>query len=416
MQAPHAPLPKWSVAWPLIAWCLLAGNMAGLAGGWWVALLAAGLVGAVLSAVHHAEVVAHQVGEPYGTLVLALAITVIEVALIVSMMLAGGPQTTALARDTVFAAVMLILNGIVGLCLLAGGSKHREQTFGQLGVSASLTTLAAIAVLTLVLPNYTTSVVGPVYSASQLAFVAVVSLVLYGTFVLVQTVRHRDYFLPQTGEEAHAAPPGVKVAAMSSGLLLLGLVAVVLLAKALAPTIEAAVDRAGAPKAVVGIIIAMVVLLPEGLAAFRAAQANRLQTSLNLALGSALASIGLTIPGCSHRVVGDQLDTDTGAGCEVRGAAVAVFVRDQLVIEHGTYYRIARHGASGAVGNLPVHHYRALNRPRLDQYQSDKPTHRYIGPDGSPDAKLLQSPDHCHRGTDAAGRLLTRGTGACSDL
>ncbi len=296
MQAPHAPLPKWSVAWPLIAWCLLAGNMAGLAGGWWVALLAAGLVGAVLSAVHHAEVVAHQVGEPYGTLVLALAITVIEVALIVSMMLAGGPQTTALARDTVFAAVMLILNGIVGLCLLAGGSKHREQTFGQLGVSASLTTLAAIAVLTLVLPNYTTSVVGPVYSASQLAFVAVVSLVLYGTFVLVQTLRHRDYFLPQTGEEAHAAPPGVKVATMSSGLLLLGLVAVVLLAKALAPTIEAAVDRAGAPKAVVGIIIAMVVLLPEGLAAFRAAQANRLQTSLNLALGSALASIGLTIP------------------------------------------------------------------------------------------------------------------------
>ncbi len=296
MQAPHAPLPKWSVAWPLIAWCLLAGNMAGLAGGWWVALLAAALLGAVLSAVHHAEVVAHQVGEPYGTLVLALAITVIEVALIVSMMLAGGPQTTALARDTVFAAVMLILNGIVGLCLLAGGSKHREQTFGQLGVSASLTTLAAIAVLTLVLPNYTTSVVGPVYSASQLAFVAVVSLVLYGTFVLVQTVRHRDYFLPQTGEEAHAAPPGVKVAAMSSGLLLLGLVAVVLLAKALAPTIEAAVDRAGAPKAVVGIIIAMVVLLPEGLAAFRAAQANRLQTSLNLALGSALASIGLTIP------------------------------------------------------------------------------------------------------------------------
>ncbi len=296
MQAPHAPLPKWSVAWPFIAWCLLAGNMAGLAGGWWVALLAAGLVGAVLSAVHHAEVVAHQVGEPYGTLVLALAITVIEVALIVSMMLAGGPQTTALARDTVFAAVMLILNGIVGLCLLAGGSKHREQTFGQLGVSASLTTLAAIAVLTLVLPNYTTSVIGPVYSASQLAFVAVVSLVLYGTFVLVQTVRHRDYFLPQTGEEAHAAPPGVKVAAMSSGLLLLGLVAVVLLAKALAPTIEAAVERAGAPKAVVGIIIAMVVLLPEGLAAFRAAQANRLQTSLNLALGSALASIGLTIP------------------------------------------------------------------------------------------------------------------------
>lgn len=299
MQAQHAPLPLWSIAWPLIAWCLLAGNMSGLSGMWWVLLLTAGLVGTVLSAVHHAEVVAHQVGEPYGTLVLALAITVIEVALIVSMMLAGGPQTTALARDTVFAAVMLILNGIVGLCLLAGGSKHREQTFGQLGVSASLTTLAAIAVLTLVLPNYTTSIQGPVYSPSQLAFVAVVSLVLYGTFVLVQTVRHRDYFLPAQAEVeagAHAAPPGTKIAAVSSGLLLLGLVAVVLLAKALAPTIESAVEKAGAPKAVVGIIIAMVVLLPEGLAAFRAAQANRLQTSLNLALGSALASIGLTIP------------------------------------------------------------------------------------------------------------------------
>ena len=295
----HAPLPIWSVALPLGGWILLGGSLLGPAGGWWVTLLAVGLIGTVLAAVHHAEVVAHKVGEPYGTLVLALAITVIEVALIVSMMLAGGPETTALARDTVFAAVMLILNGIVGICLLAGGSRHHEQTFGQRGVSASLTTLAAIAVLTLVLPNYTTSASGPVYSPSQLAFVAIVSLVLYGTFVLVQTVRHRDYFLPaetRADEETHAHPPSGKLAATSAGLLLLGLVAVVLLAKALAPTIEFAVASAGAPKAVVGIIIAMVVLLPEGLAAFRAARANRLQTSLNLALGSALASIGLTIP------------------------------------------------------------------------------------------------------------------------
>ena len=298
-QRPHAPLPLWSIAIPVVAWLLLGGTQLGLTGAWWVLLLSGGLVGTVLSAVHHAEVVAHKVGEPYGTLVLALAITVIEVALIVSMMLAGGPETTALARDTVFAAVMLILNGIVGLCLVAGGSRYREQTFGQLGVSASLTTLAAIAVLTLVLPNYTTSVAGPVYSPSQLAFVAVVSLVLYGTFVLVQTVRHRDYFLPPQAKqdtEAHATPPSSQQTAISAGLLVLGLVAVVLLAKAMAPTIEAAVARAGAPKAVVGIIIAMVVLLPEGLAAFRAARANRLQTSLNLALGSALASIGLTIP------------------------------------------------------------------------------------------------------------------------
>jgi len=295
----HAPLPLWSLIAPIAGWLLLALSLLGLQGGLWLVLMTAALIAGVLSAVHHAEVVAHRVGEPYGTLVLALAITVIEVALIVSLMLTGGPQTTALARDTVFAAVMLILNGIVGLCLLVGGSRYREQTFGLLGVSASLATLAAIAILTLVLPNYTTSVPGPVYSPSQLAFVAVVSLVLYGTFVLVQTVRHRDYFLPldaHEDHEAHAQPPSNRLAAASAALLLLSLGAVVLLAKSLAPAIELAVASAGAPKAVVGIIIAMVVLLPEGLAAYRAARANRLQTSLNLALGSALASIGLTIP------------------------------------------------------------------------------------------------------------------------
>ena len=270
-----------------------------MTGAWVLALLALALVGGVLAAVHHAEVVAHRVGEPYGTLVLAVAVTVIEVALIVSLMLAGGSQTTALARDTVFAAVMIILNGIVGACLLIGGSRHGEQSFGQHGVSASLAALAAIAVLTLVLPNYTLTTPGPFYSAGQLAFVAVVSLVLYGTFVLVQTVRHRGYFLPVASpddEAAHAQPPSPGVAVASAALLLACLGAVVLLAKALAPSIEAAVLAAGAPKAVVGVIIAAVVLLPEGLAAVRAARANRLQTSLNLALGSALASIGLTIP------------------------------------------------------------------------------------------------------------------------
>ncbi len=178
---------------------LLAGTGLGLPGIYNV-LIAAGLLASVLAAVHHAEVVAHRVGEPYGTLVLAVAITVIEVALIVSLMLAGGPSTAALARDTVFAAVMIILNGMMGLCLLAGGSRHREQTFGLYGVSASLATLATIVVLTLVLPNYTTSGAGPTYSPSQLGFIAIVSLVLYGTFVLVQTVRHRDYFLPPSAD------------------------------------------------------------------------------------------------------------------------------------------------------------------------------------------------------------------------
>ena len=296
----HPALPLWSLFAPVAGWSLLAVLwLADPKGAVLTALLAAGMLGCVLAAVHHAEVIAHRVGEPFGTLVLAVAVTTIEVALIVSLMLSGGPETTALARDTVFAAVMIILNGMVGLCLLMGGQRHGEQSFGLLGVSASLATLAAIAVLTLVLPNYTTTVPGPFYSVSQLAFIAVVSIVLYGTFVLVQTVRHRDYFLPDdpaASEEIHAPPPDTNVALASLGLLLVCLAAVVLLAKSLAPVIEAAVKTAGAPQALVGVIIAAVVLLPEGLAALRAARVNRLQTSLNLALGSSLASIGLTIP------------------------------------------------------------------------------------------------------------------------
>jgi Ca2+:H+ antiporter len=194
---------------------------------------------------------------------------------------------------------MIILNGIVGMCLLVGGLRYKEQSFSLDGASASLTTLAAIAVLTLILPNYTTSAPGPVYTSSQLIFIAVVTLVLYGTFVLVQTVRHRDYFLPNHAiedEEIHAEPPTLSTTSISAFLLLVCLAAVVLLAKALAPSIELGVANMGAPKAVVGVIIAAVVLLPEAIAAFHAVRANRLQTSLNLALGSALASIGLTIP------------------------------------------------------------------------------------------------------------------------
>jgi len=292
------PLPLWSMVSPFIGWLLIVANTMQL-GNWLLLLLVAGLMASVLAAVYHAEVVAHKVGEPFGTLVLALAVTLIEVALIVSLMLAGGEAANGLARDTVFAAIMIILNGIVGICLLLGASRHREQSFGLNGVAASMATLAAIAVLTLVLPNYTVTAAGPFYSASQLAFIAIISIVLYGTFVLVQTVRHRDYFLPAEAvdnEEVHAAPPSNKIAGASAVLLLICLGAVVLLAKALAPALEVGLARMGAPDTVVGIVIAAIVLLPEGLAALRAARANRLQTSLNLALGSALASIGLTIP------------------------------------------------------------------------------------------------------------------------
>ena len=293
---PITKTPWWSWAWPALAAFLLALQVIWHIGGAFAILEAFALIGAVFAAVYHAEVVAHRVGEPFGSLVLALAVTIIEVALIVSVMITGGSETSALARDTVFAAVMIVCNGIVGLCLLAGGVRHREQGFQLQGANAALSVLIALTTLTMVFPNVTTTTVGPTFSKSQLVFAAIVSLILYGSFLFVQTVRHRDYFLPVSGEEEHAAPPANKTALASAGLLLVSLVAVVGLAKALTPILERGIDRVGAPKSVVGIVIAGLVLLPEGLASFRAASANRLQTSMNLALGSALASIGLTIP------------------------------------------------------------------------------------------------------------------------
>ena len=292
-------MPWWGWAWPLSACAVLAVSFAGVAGGGALtAVQAAVLVAAVFAAVYHAEVVAHRVGGPFGTLV--LAVTVIEVALIVSVMLGGGPGSEALARDTVFAAVMIILNGLVGASPLIGGVPHREQEFQARGASSASAVLAAMVTLSLVLPNFTTSAPGPVFTDSQLVFAGAVSLVLYGAFVFVQTVRHRDYFLPEPAlaadEETHAPPPSNAAASASLALLLVSLAVVVGLAKALTPALDAGVAALGAPKAVVGVVIAAVVLLPEGLAAFRAARANRLQTSMNLALGSALASIGLTIP------------------------------------------------------------------------------------------------------------------------
>ncbi len=291
-----ARMPWWAWFWPLAAWAVLIGKQfAGL--GVPLAIIAAvTLIATVFAAVYHAELVAHRVGEPFGTLVLAVAVTVIEVALVVSVMLGGGADKAALARDTVFAAVMLVCNGVVGMCLLVGGVRHRQQGFQLQGASGALAVLTALTTLTLVLPNFTTTSPGPVFNTSQLAFAGVVSLALYGVFVFVQTVRHPNDFLTVADEDVHEAPPSTRAALISAVLLIVALVAVVGLAKALSPAMEAGLDRAGAPKAVIGVAIAALVLLPEALAAVRAARANRLQTSLNLALGSALASIGLTIP------------------------------------------------------------------------------------------------------------------------
>lgn len=292
-------MTAWTRLVPALSFVLLVGGLLVGVGPVLAVVCAAALIGAVIAAVHHAEVVAHRVGEPFGTLVLAVAVTVIEVALILSMMLAGGADAATLPRDTIYAAVMIICNGVVGSCVLVGGLAHHEQSFRVEGSSAALAALIALSAFSLVLPVFTITTPGGTYNNAQLAFAAVTSAALWAVYVFIQTVRHRDYFLPPvdaSSPAAHANLPTNRETWESFGLLAVSLVSVVGLAKILSPLIERVVEQAGAPKAVIGIVIAMLVLLPETWAAVRAAHADRLQTSMNLALGSALASIGLTIP------------------------------------------------------------------------------------------------------------------------
>src|SRR5262245_31665274 len=295
-------LPWWSVVSPIVAAIVLAVSYGRAAGGVLFALVAVALVAAVLAAVHHAEVVALRVGEPFGTLILAIAVTVIEVGLILMLMTSAKTGVETLARDTVFSAFMIVCNGVVGLCLLVGALRHHVVAFRVEGVSAALATLTAVATLALALPTFTTSAPGATFTTAQLIFAGIASLTLYVVFVFVQAVRHRDYFLPlpvggsEPEPDEHMAPPSGRAALAGLGLLLLSLVAVVGLAKSASPAIERAVSAAGAPQSVVGVCIALLVLLPETGAAVRAATRNRIQTSLNLGYGSALASIGLTIP------------------------------------------------------------------------------------------------------------------------
>ncbi|MBW8362452.1 MAG: ionic transporter y4hA [Kaistella sp.] len=259
------------------------------------------LFATVLAAVHHAEVVAHKVGEPFGTIILAICITVLEVGLIISFMLSGGEGAMTYARDTIFAAVMIILNGILGICIWVGSRKYKEQFFITNSATTYLVSLVAILVLTLILPNYTSSIRGPFYTEPQLIFVSLACLVIYGSFLMLQTVRHRNYFIvAEEDNAAHEAdPPSNAKMFISLLLLIICLAAVIFMAKGLSPVIEGFVENIGAPRALVGVIIASVVLLPEGLAAIRAAQNNQIQSSINLGLGSALASVGLTIPAVS---------------------------------------------------------------------------------------------------------------------
>ena len=301
--------PRWTVIAPLLAFVVLLATWIRHDHPLILVLIAGCLVAAILAAVHHAEVVAHRVGEPFGSLVLAVAVTVIEVGLIVMLMIGGGAGASTYARNTVFAAVMISLNGIVGISLLVGALRHRLVSFNASGSGAALATVVTLAGVCLVLPGFTVSAEGLQYSAPQLAFAAVTSLVIYAAFVFTQTVRHRDFFLPVAADrdgrvtgildadgDGHADPPSRRTTGISLALLMVALVAVVGLAKLLSPTIEDVVTGHGLPYPVVGVVIALLVLAPETIAAVRNAARNHVQTSLNLAYGSALASIGLTIP------------------------------------------------------------------------------------------------------------------------
>lgn len=302
-RKPLFDTPAWGLLIPLIAVGVFLIMMGNELSGFGLTLVSIALISAVLMSVDHAEVIALRVGEPFGTLILALAVTVIEVSLIVTLMLSGGEAISALARDTVFATVMIVCNGVIGLCLLLGAWRHRVLVFRVDGTTPTLSVLAVLSTLVLVLPTFTSSTAGATLTNTQLIFTGVVALLLYFVFVFVLTIRHREYFLPPENIVVNEVPdvephprPSVLSAVVSLVFLLVSLIAVVGLAKTLAPAIEAGVNAISAPMAVVGVMIAMLVLLPETLSAVRAAMRNQMQISFNLTLGSALATIGLTIP------------------------------------------------------------------------------------------------------------------------
>jgi Ca2+:H+ antiporter len=290
MAHSHAgPMPWWAWAFPLFALAVLPFGKALPA-----PVAAFALIGCVFAAVHQAETVARRVGEPFGSLILAASVTVLEAGMIVSMMLGGAGPTVA--RDSIFAALMIALNGIIGLALIIGGARHGTGQFRAVAASAFLAVLIPLAVLTMVLPTFTTSAPGPVFTTPQLIFVSVVALLLYGVFLYVQLVRHRADFVADHHLDGAGARPGTGQAWIAFVILAFALAAVILLAKMLSPALEAGIAAMGAPAALVGVAIATLVLLPEGITALRAAARNQLQTSLNLALGSIAACIGLTIP------------------------------------------------------------------------------------------------------------------------
>ncbi len=299
-------LPWIRREWPIgMAWLTTAlflafgsGWLRDLSNPWWFAFLLIWLFGAILSSafavVRHAEALAEMLGEPFGTLLLTLAVTGIEVAMIASVMYAGS-GSAALARDAMFAVVMIVLNGMVGLSLVLGGLRHHEQTYNLQGANAFLAVIVPLAVLGLVLPNYTTSSPGPTFSPLQAAFLIVMSLGLYAVFLGIQNVRHRAYFIASQDGAVHEG--AANYSRTVHGLMLAAyLVPVVVMAKQLGKPIHHGIAVLHAPPALGGLLVAALILSPESLSAVRAALANQLQRSVNILLGSVLATIGLTVP------------------------------------------------------------------------------------------------------------------------
>jgi Ca2+:H+ antiporter len=289
----------WPLAAPLAAAAFVAAILAGAVEKTGVVTPAIAVVllfASVFAAVHHAAVLAVKVGEPFGSILLALSITALEVGLILAVMIGGTVGSEAVARDTVFSVVMLVINGVIGLCLVVGGVRYRHQQFLVQGASGMLSVVVTLSVIVLVLPNFTLTTAGPTYGDTQLLFVGGASLALYIVFVFVQTIRHRDDFVIDFGMPHDSPVPTATVTATSAVLMIASLACVILLAKSLTPTLEAGVAAAGLPHGVVGVVIAILVLLPEGITAVNASRRNDLQTALNLSLGSAAASIGLTVP------------------------------------------------------------------------------------------------------------------------
>jgi Ca2+:H+ antiporter len=337
----HGPMPRSAWIFPVLAVLLFAvASVLGLtftpsAGGLaFAAVLLAILFGTVFAAVHHAEVIAERIGEPYGTLLLTLAVTIIEVALIATIMLGDKPVPT-LARDTVFAVVMIVCNGLVGICIFVGGLRYREQDVQVSGANLYLSVLFVMATITLIVPNYTLTAPGPVYSATQLGFVSVVTLLLYGVFLYTQTIRHRDYFISgSAGAADDGKPMSNGMLALSVGLLLVSLLAVVLLAKKFSLVVDVVTAMIGAPPAFAGVLVALLILLPESVAALGAARKNDLQKSINLALGSSVATIGLTVPAVA--VAAYALDKQLVLGLNVQEMVLLVLTFMISMLTFGT--------------------------------------------------------------------------------